>query len=33
LKKELENKKPHIPGKEKQVDKTNKKRKVNKMPL
>jgi hypothetical protein len=33
LKKELENKKPQIPKNEKQVDKTNEKRKANKMPL
>jgi hypothetical protein len=33
LKKELENKKLQIPGNKKQVDKTNKKRKANKMPL
>jgi hypothetical protein len=33
LKKELENKKPQIPENEKQVDKTNKKIKANKMPL
>jgi hypothetical protein len=33
LKKELENKKPQIPENEKQVNKTNKKRKANKMPL
>jgi hypothetical protein len=33
LKKELENKKPKIPKNEKQIDKTNEKRKVNKMPL
>jgi hypothetical protein len=33
LKKELENKKTPIPENEKQVDKTNEKRKVNKIPL
>jgi hypothetical protein len=33
LKKELENKKPQIPENEKKIDKTNEKRKANKMPL
>jgi hypothetical protein len=33
LKKELENKKPQIPKNKKQIDKTNKKREENKMPL
>jgi hypothetical protein len=33
LKKELENKKPQILENEKQIDKTNEKRRANKMPL